>query len=175
MAQETKQNTFGKWLLVALSGMLIFLFGYEKGCSRTDEPTIKTDTVIINRTDTVVIEKPTEIVRYITRYDTVRTTELVVISDTLENGQIKPSTAIIPIEMICYKDSTEKAQYKAYISGYHAALDSISINCFTTEKIITKEINHPARRIGLGVSVGYGVANSGISPYIGAGIYYRIF
>lgn len=31
------------------------------------------------------------------------------------------------------------------------------------------------RRVGLGLSAGYAMTNSGLSPYVGAGIYYRLF
>lgn len=61
--------------------------------------------------------------------------------------------------------------YHAWVSGYNPSLDSIDI--FQTTTYITKR--QPARRWGLGVSTGYGVGRSGLSPYIGVGVYYRIW
>lgn len=37
------------------------------------------------------------------------------------------------------------------------------------------EIEPRDRRVGLGVSVGYGATKTGLSPYVGFGVYYRVF
>jgi hypothetical protein len=132
------------------------------------EPAEKvTDTLIVVRTDTISIEKPTEIVRYVQRFDTIR------LNDTIVKLILSDSTALLPIECAIYRDSTEKAKYTAFLSGFRPVLDSIHIETFATDRIIT--IEKPQKRLGIGVQAGVGVAKSGFSPYIGVGVQYRLW
>ena len=120
---DNKENTRA-WLYFGLFfALAAFVFGYK--LSNHSEPTelIRTDTVTVIIRDTMVVEKPTEIYRYIIRYDTIRTNDIVIITDTVTGEQ----QAVVPIEQSVYADSTEKAKYTAYVSGYRAALDSIQI------------------------------------------------
>ena len=149
-----------------------FVFGYR--LSNNSEPTeiVRTDTLVIERLDTVTIEKPTEIVRYVVRHDTIRTNEIVIITDRATN---EPQ-AIIPIEQAVFSDSTENAAYTAYISGFHAALDSITINCLNRETVITRIERVKNSRFGVGVQVGVGVSPQGLAvPYLGVGVQYMLF
>lgn len=148
-----------------------FVFGYRLSSTHT-EPTeiVRTDTLIVERWDTVTIEKPTEVVRYVQRYDTIRLTDEPRIVITID------STAIIPIEQAVYQDSTESAQYTAYVSGFRAALDSININCKNTETIITNTIEIKPRRFGVGLQLGVGVSTQGVAaPYLGVGVQYKLW
>ena len=157
----------GTLLIVLIAAVLAFMGGY---CLKSHEPQpeiIRTDTVIVHHWDTTIIEKPTEIVRYITRFDTIRKT------DTTQKVIFGDSTAIIPIECAIYQDSTENAKYTAYISGFRPVLDSIRIECLQTEKIITNTIEKN-RRFGFGIQAGIGYCGK-ISPYIGVGVQYRIW
>ena len=123
---------------------------------------------------TFFVEKPTEIVRYITRTDTIFETDttIKIIFDTISGA----SAAIIPIESVIYQDSTQNAKYTAYLSGFRATLDSIQINCLQTETIITKIEREKARKIGIGVQLGVGLSPQGIAaPYLGVGVQYRIW
>ena len=86
-----------------------------------------------------------------------------------ENGLEKVDTVYVPVP-ITQKEYISK-NYRAWVSGHNAALDSIYV--FPRTVYITKKI--PARRWGLGVIGGYGVGRSGLSPYIGIGGYYRIW
>lgn len=149
-----------------------FVFGYR--LSKSSEPTeiVRTDTVVVKRWDTVTIEKPTEIVRYVVRHDTIRTSDIVIITDSTTN---EPQ-AIIPIEQAVYQDSTENARYTAYISGFQAALDSINIFCKNTETVITNTERVKNSRFGVGVQFGVGVSPQGLAvPYLGVGVQYRLF
>ena len=75
----------------------------------------------------------------------------------------------LPISQKEYKDST----YTAWVSGYRAQLDSIAfVQPTITETIIRREKH---KRWGLGVIGGYGVGKNGSSPYIGVGVYYRVW
>ena len=86
-----------------------------------------------------------------------------------EKGQERVDTVYIPVP-ITQKEYVSES-YRAWVSGYNAALDSIDV--FTKTVYVTKTI--PARRWGLGGVGGYGIGRSGLSPYLGLGVYYRIW
>ena len=168
MKDEIDIDIFPKFIIAIMVGLLLYCYGYHKGNNYAAE-TVHTDTLVVERWDTVTIEKPAEVVRYVVRRDTVR--DLVVITDSAGQQQ-----AVVPIEQAVYQDSTESAQYTAYISGFHAALDSINIFCRNTETIITNEVRLPAPRFSVGVQAGVGVSLQGLAvPYIGLGVQYRLW
>ena len=159
-------------LLVGLAiAFFAYLGGYQLAKNHFRENTkLVTDTLIVERWDTVKIVEPHEVVRYVQRYDTIRLTDEPRIVITLD------STAIIPIEQAVYQDSTENAQYTAYVSGFRAALDSININCRNTETIITNTIETKPRRFGIGLQLGIGVSAQGVAaPYLGVGVQYKLW
>lgn len=176
MNKETKHTDLRLHLLVAIILLLAaFCGGYDVAKNHFRESTQKIDTLVVERWDTAFIDRPQEIVRYVVRRDTVK---VVGNSDTLTEPQIvvvNDSTVVVSISQAVYSDSTEKAKYTAYVSGYNAALDSICINCLNTETIITKTEIEKARRIGIGVQLGVGATTSGFSPYIGVGLQYRLW
>lgn len=86
-----------------------------------------------------------------------------------EKGQDRIDTIYVPVPITQKEYST--ADYRAWVSGYNAALDSIDV--FPRTIYITKKT--PTRRWGLGIVAGYGVGRSGLSPYLGFGGYYRIW
>ena len=161
--------------LLLLIGLAIALFaylgGYKVATNHFREHTkLVTDTLIVEHWDTVKIVEPTEVVRYVQRYDTIRLTDEPRIVITID------STAIIPIEQAVYQDSTESAQYTAYVSGFRAELDSIQINSKNTETIITNTIEIKPRRFGVGLQLGIGVSPQGVAaPYVGVGVQYRLW
>ena len=164
--KEGKGNGAGL-LLVLLLCLTAFLGGFDLAKSRYKEPEQRVDTLIVEKWDTIRVEKPTEVVRYVLRYDTIKA------NDTIRIAILSDSTALIPIERAIYKDSTQNAKYEAYLSGFRPLLDSIRIECLQTEKIVT--IEKRQRRLGLGIQAGYGVAKDGLSPYFGVGVQYRIW
>lgn len=87
----------------------------------------------------------------------------------IEKGQKKIDTIYVPVPITQKEYATP--DYRAWVSGYNAALDSIDV--FPKTVYVTRKT--PARRWGLGVSAGYGAGRSGLSPYIGIGVYYRIW
>lgn len=171
MTSENTQYSISSLCVALLLALIAFLFGIYKGSREIRERTeTVTDTVVVERWDTVKIVEPHEVIRYVQRYDTIRLTDEPRIVVTID------STAIIPIEQAVYQDSTENAQYTAYISGFRAALDSININCLNTEKIITNTIEIKPRRFGVGLQLGVGVSPQGLAtPYLGVGVYYRLW
>lgn len=171
MKEEKAKHFDCSSAVVAIIALLFFWFGHE--CNRnnpTEQP--KVDTVVVTMFDTVFFDRPTEIVRYVVRRDTVHEcdTAVKIIFDSVSGG----SAAIIPIESVIYKDSTEKAKYEAFLSGYRATLDSIRIECLQTETTI--RIKEPPRRFGVGVQLGVGVSPQGLAvPYFGIGVQYRLW
>lgn len=71
---------------------------------------------------------------------------------------------IIPITQKVY----ETENYRAYISGYRATMDSIFIRQQTT----TIRIREPTKpkRFCIGLQVGYGMTPKGFQPYAGIGV-----
>lgn len=168
---NNKNFNFDKLFAALILVAVAFFGGFHCGKGEpSDKP--KADTVVVERWDTISIEKPTEVVRYVVRRDTIHATDtaIKIIFDSVSGG----SAAIIPIESVIYKDSTENAKYAAYLSGYKAQLDSITINCLQTETTI--RIKEPPRRFGVGVQLGVGLSAQGVAaPYIGVGVHYRLW
>lgn len=119
--------------------------------------TPRQDTVII--VDTLRDTVPVPIRETVTKYVQIP-------GDTIVK-YLKGDTVFLPVMQKEYSTP----DYRAWVSGYNAALDSIDV--FPQTVYITKKI--PARRWGLGVIGGYGVGRSGLSPYAGIGVYYRIW
>lgn len=143
-------------VLIALSALLTFAFYLgkrEEAPVKYERQPVSIDTVTVR--DTLRLPPPPPEVEVRVRY--IPVTDTVVIRDTV----------MIPILQKVY----ETPDYKAWVSGYHAALDSIHIYPGVTT--ITRTI--PQRRWGLGVIGGYGIGIGGLSPYVGLGVYYRIW
>lgn len=141
-------------LLIGLAAS--FFVGYHvRQVSTVMTP--RQDTVIIVDTlrDTVPVPIKETVIRYVQ-----------VPGDTIVK-YLKGDTVFLPIIQKEYVTPN----YHAWVSGYNAALDSIDV--FPKTVYVTKKI--PARRWGLGVSAGYGAGRSGLSPYVGVGVYYRIW
>ena len=134
-----------------------FAIGYHVRGSGAGNASVRSDTVII--VDTLRDTVPVPVRETVTKYIRVP-------GDTIIK-YIKGDTVFLPVIQKEYLTS----DYRAWVSGYNAALDSVDV--FPKTVYVTKKI--PARRWGLGVSAGYGVSRSGLSPYIGAGFYYRIW
>jgi len=168
MKGEIDIDIFPKFIIAIMVGLLLYCYGYHKGNNYAAE-TVHTDTLVVERWDTVTIEKPTEVVRYVVRRDTVR--DLVVITDSAGQPQV-----VVPIEQAVYSDSTERAKYTAYVSGYHAALDSIQIECVNSQTTITKIERVQPSRFSVGIQAGVGVSLQGHAvPYVGVGVQYRLW
>lgn len=86
-----------------------------------------------------------------------------------EKGQERVDTIYVPIPITQKEYLTDN--YHAWVSGYNPSLDSIYV--YSKTVYVTKKI--PVRRWGLGVISGYGIGRSGLSPYIGLGVYYRLW
>lgn len=74
-------------------------------------------------------------------------------------------TISLPITQKVYRDST----YTAYVSGFDAKLDSISVY----SKMITVTRREPPTAFTFGVNAGYGITPAGMQPYLGLGVQYN--
>lgn len=151
------------WHIILILVCLVasFIVGYH--VRGNDEGTkVRADTVVV--VDTVrdsipVLVKEIEIEEIEIPYPVLVTVK----GDTIRD------TTYVPIPISQKEYLTEN--YHAWISGYNAALDSIDV--FPRTAYITNKV--PVRRWGLGLIGGYGIGRSGLSPYIGIGVYYRIW
>lgn len=154
------------WMLVIALGFLFsFAAGYKVASSRPVE--VVRDTVEVVRVDTCVVEKPVAV--YYRVVDTMRVP--VRVRDTIT---VHDSVFVdLPREQAFYQDTT----YRAWVSGYRPALDSIEVYQNTRIVTITETVTEPRRRWGFGVSAGYGIAvrQGGVelAPYVGVGISYN--
>ena len=73
----------------------------------------------------------------------------------------------VPVDITQKEYRTDS--YRAWVSGYRPSLDSIWVY---PERIYIKE---KSRRWGIGLSAGYGIGKNGLSPYVGVGVYWRIW
>lgn len=154
-----------KYVAVLLIGLVI---GFVFGMLAVEKPSM-TSTVTV--TDTIPYYKPVAKDSLVVRYETVK---LPAVRDTVRDSLIYKDTlvhdsvnVILPITQKKYEDST----YTAWVSGFRPNLDSISIY----RKTIYKTITEKPRRFGIGVMGGYGYGTKGTTPFIGVGIYYRLF
>ena len=86
--------------------------------------------------------------------------------EKLDNDSVSIS---IPITQSRY----ETDDYRAYVSGYNARLDSI----FVTSRQTVVRIRDPAKkkRFSIGIQAGYGMTPKGFQPYLGLGVSVNLF
>lgn len=125
-----------------------------------------TDTVITVIRDTFIVEQPTIKERKIIAYDTIHIPIEIAVNDS-------SNAIVLPIEQKTYSDSTDNCKYTAFVSGYNPNLDSIYFETLSEQQTIT--ITPKDRRVSIGLQAGYGVSKTGLSPYIGIGLQYKIF
>lgn len=153
-----------KYLYITIAVLAIMLFFCLKSNIklRNEPAKIIRDTTTITRIDTFKINKPVYIREvvidtfYIAVLDTLR------INDTLYQPIVKTQ-----------KYYTESGKYDAWVSGYRPALDSINVFQKTVKETVT--IRVPQKKWGVAAIGGYGVGKNGLSPYVGVGLYYRIW
>ena len=149
------------WLLLVASLMLnIWLYG-----SITRQPH-GTDTDTVTIVDTVMVRVP------VVRDSVVVRTEIayLVKYDTLTHDSLMHDTVpvVVPITQRTYSDDST---YTAWVSGYHASLDSISV--YRQMELVA--VREKPRRWTVGLSAGYGLTPKGLQPYVGIGVSYRLW
>lgn len=129
-----------------------FMGGYM---SRKPEPA---SLIVEKWTDTVVIREPEVLVIRKLVSDTVFLA--VAEADRVAADSVR---VVVPREQKEYHGEG----YRAWVSGYRPALDSIVI-----ERMVLRE---KARRWSVGLQAGIGMTPRGVQPYIGVGVSIKIF
>ena len=135
---------------------------------RTPIERIERDTLVVHHT--LVFEKPVVRDCTVVRHDTVR---LVAVREPIE--QIDTFLDSVAVEIPIVQKKYEDSMYTAWVSGYNPSLDSLYI--YPPTYYITETVYKKQRRWGAGVmaGVGFGARSLKVEPYIGVGIYYRIW
>lgn len=143
---------------VMVCGLLSWLLP-KYGIGEQDYKDVTRDTVWVTKTQVKPVVRDSVTVRYVTKRVAL-TRDSVCGPDT--NVVNKDTVEVeLPIVLKEYGDST----YRAWVSGYDVALDSIKI--MTPTITITKR---ERKRWGLGVQAGYGLQGA----YVGIGITYNV-
>ncbi len=122
-------------------------------------PVVRDSTVI--RTETVYLERVKGNGERLTRQEGR-------VKETADSLTRRDTVAVrVPIVQMVYGDST----YTAWVSGYHASLDSIAV--YRQTQIVT--VRQKPRRWQFGVQAGYGLTPRGLQPYVGVGVTYRLW
>lgn len=121
---------------------------------------VKTDTLIVERVDTIEVIKPMPY--------------KVTVKDTVYVNSFQNDTdwKVLVQEVKEYKDST----YYAKISGINAYLEEIQVYPKTTTVYIntTEAIYVQPKKWDVGIQAGVGITPKGLQPYIGVGVTYRL-
>lgn len=153
------------WLAIAAVGVLGYWYAANKLHCK-DSPAVMADTVYV----THVVREPAAVesvyvdkirVRFYPLDRVVHDTDSLVRVDTITNE------AVIPISQNVYRDS----MYTAWVSGYRPRLDSIKV----VGSVVTRDVIRPAKRWGMGIQGGVGMTPKGIQPYVGFGVYWKLW
>lgn len=166
----TKTNKVLAISAFAIIGILIIALNiaiHKIKVLKSQEGTTVTDTLVVTKYDTIKVNKPIYITQKVVDTLLIPITETIRVNDTLYLN--------VPKEQKYYaKDSL----YQAWVSGYNPTLDSINIFQKVIEKTIINTITKKPRKVGIGVSAGYGITfgeQTKLAPYLGVGVYYRIW
>lgn len=122
----------------------------------------KTDTFIVEHTDTMPIVKTEKVLKYVfVGGDTIYGSDTIIVRDSIP----------VPITQKEYQDSV----YHAWVSGYLPNLDSIKVNQKTVVNTLTVT-NTLYRRWNVGITggYGYGFVSKKLEPFIGVGVSYNL-
>lgn len=148
--------------------VLAFLLGLGSGARRerlrheAEILSARADTVVV--VDTVTVREP------VAKLVVVRDTAWVPFPDTVLLRTSDTVLVPVPIETKLYEDP----QYRAWVSGYRASLDSISV--FPKTVTIDRKIPvYRTKRWGVGLQAGVTWTKAdGVTPYAGIGVSYDL-
>ena len=164
------KQVFAFLSLLLVFGAMLYL---PRGCSHGY--TERIDTVTVVRTDTVRDTVPTMVEKRIVRTEVVplyleAEIDSICAEVDSEAVSVMGDSVAIPISQKTYEAET----YRAWVSGWHASLDSIEVYQKSTERTITITKTPKPKRWGVGIQVGYGYGIKGFTPYIGVGLSYNL-
>ena len=151
------------WHIIVVLALCLLCFLAGRHSNRAGGVLVgKNDTLILHDTIRDSIPYPV--------YETVIQTvpEIFPVYITLEGDTVR-EPIFVPIRITQKEYLTD--DYHAWVSGYNPSLDSIDV--FPKTMYITKR--QLIRRWGIGITAGYGIGRNGQSPYIGIGVFYRIW
>lgn len=176
-----KEMRAAAMLTVMLLGcMAVCLWLYGKQCRQKAVETVVVQTQTIEeRTDTVTQTAPPPRDSVVVRYEVVTLPRYVDIPRTDTTPDFAPTeardsvTAIVPITQTVYE---EDSLYRAYISGFRARLDSITVypKTRTVTTTVMTTVRQQPKRWSLGLSAGYAMTPDGLKPYVGVGVCYGL-
>ena len=140
---------------------------------------VRTDTLVV--WDTVKVDSP---IPYVSRElkDSLRLLVAVnsyqsqVIDSLIDEIGNPPMDTIIEVSVPRWQKEYVDEQYRAWVSGYEPALDSIAI--FRPTQYVTTVVRAPQKRWHIGPMVGMGIGTADgkvvTTPYVGIGVTYSI-
>lgn len=170
--------------VLSLLFMLSLLLNYWQ-CERAHTPhgaVIKSDTITLHDTvtemlpmvrDSVVIRREVARLKVVVPQISNASYDITNNIANIEGSSIQEKRDSASVEVPIVQKMYEGKGYKAYISGYHASLDSIKL--YRDTKIITNTIMPKTKRWGVSLQAGYGYNGAEFKPYIGIGVSYNIF
>lgn len=173
------------WLLIAVLFSIIIIDAYNQHHSESASSVevIDSTTIVEEKADTAPQCRDSVVIRYkyisipITQppdADVAKKDSLSSVEVATDEVQVKTvsedSVAVsIPISQKLY----ETEDYRAYISGYNATLDSLFVKSKSTVVRIRDPVK--AKRFSIGLQAGYGMTPKGFQPYVGIGVSVNLF
>lgn len=176
---------FFYWLLIAGLFVIIAVEAYDKHkyLHPSEVEVVDSTTTVEENADTAPQCRDSVVIRYqyvsipikpppegaTARNDSLMPEEKVVREISVVNVTDDSVAVTIPISQRLY----ETEDYRAYVSGYNATLDSI----FVTSKNTVVRIRDPVKRkrFSVGLQAGYGMTPKGFQPYVGIGVSVNLF
>ena len=160
------------YIIAFLIGLLLFLYCKKDSVGDTTTSGAVVDSIVtrVVVSDTIPKLRDSVVIRY--KY------EIIPIADTIKSDTVKHEISAvvsgdsIELQIPISQNTYVTDDYRAYVSGYSAKLDSIFIN----RKETTLHIRDPAKqkKFTIGLQAGYGMTPKGFQPYIGLGVTYNL-
>lgn len=173
-----KKSTFAALVLFMALAIVWWWYITSNSVKQKEEVEVRREVVV----DTIRVKVPVPVDSVVLRYETVRlpkapvpvdverdTTAVALLAPVRKPDESDSVEVVVPITQTVYEDSL----YRAYVSGFNARLDSISI-FRRTEKIYIRSPTKQ-KRFSVGIQAGYGMTPKGFQPYLGVGITATLF
>lgn len=177
-----------KWVFVLILIVVVGCVGFVGGvgyCRFSVGEAVR-DTVVERVVDSVPVVRDSVVVRVVERTlmraetesheaqsheAKLRGTVAVEMGETVMDDEGDSVRVVVPISQMVY----EGEDYKAYVSGFEARLDSIFVDRRTVT--ISKSVCRKPPRVSVGIvgGVGYGVVHRQMDCFVGVGVSWRLF
>ena len=153
-----------EWVLLAILALVCIYTAYKTYILKHDVEYITTDTITV--CDTITNLQYDTV--YFSHYDTINTTDVVIINDTVNDTtyiQLPIYTYVYDTSII---DTLYQTDLRLVLSGYNVTADSCTINTKIMPQTVKKQPFW--HNLGVGVGVMYGTGGAGV----GVGIMYKL-